>query len=115
MNTAKSRPTAPAIARGKDYGSSASQTDRPGKQNASSETPAGGANPATLDLLSEFARKGELAQQFGVSERTIERWVRLQILPPPVRLGRTSLHHVPTIQKHLAKKLQPEPARRRRS
>lgn len=66
-------------------------------------------------LLSEYVRKNELAQQFGVSERTIERWVRLRLLPAPVRLGRTSLYHLPTIQEHLAGQLQPERRRRRRS
>jgi predicted DNA-binding transcriptional regulator AlpA len=65
-------------------------------------------------LLSEYARKDELAQQFGVSERTIERWVRLRVLPAPVRLGRTSLYHLPTIQEHLAGQIQPERGRRKR-
>lgn len=53
-------------------------------------------------LLSEYVRKKELATEFDVSERTIERWVRLRLLPAPVRLGRTTLYHVPTVIQHLA-------------
>ncbi len=52
-------------------------------------------------LLSDYARKDELAREFDVSERTIERWVRLRLLPPPIRLGRTALHHIPTLKQHL--------------
>lgn len=53
-------------------------------------------------LLAEFVRKEDLAREFGVSERTIERWVRLRLLPAPIRLGRTSLYHLPTVKKYLA-------------
>ena len=52
-------------------------------------------------LLADFARKEQLAKEFGVSERTIERWVRMRILPKPMRLGRTLLFHIPTIRRHL--------------
>ncbi len=52
-------------------------------------------------LLAEYARKKELAREFDVSERTIERWVRMRLLPAPVRIGRTSLFHVPTVKRHL--------------
>ncbi len=60
--------------------------------------------PLTLtkpSLLSEYARKTDLAREFGVSERTIERWVRLRLLPTPIRLGRTSLYHLPAVRKRL--------------
>ena len=67
------------------------------------------------ELLSEYVRKNELARQFGVSGRTIERWVRLRLIPAPVRLGRTSLYHLPTIQKHLAHQTHGDRGRRSRS
>jgi len=114
MNTAKSRSTDPNIVRGKADEFSAAQTDRPGKPNAGTERRKEETSPAPSDLLAEYVRKDELAQQFGVSERTIERWVRLRLLPAPVRLGRTSLFHLPTIQQHLAGQLQPERRRQRR-
>ena len=53
-------------------------------------------------LLDEYVGKRELAREFGVSKRTIERWVRLRLLPAPVRLGRTALYHIPTLKRHLA-------------
>jgi hypothetical protein len=53
------------------------------------------------DLLTDYVSKADLAQQFGVSVRTVERWVRLRLLPPPVRLGRISLFHVPTLREFL--------------
>ena len=56
---------------------------------------------SSSDLLSDYARKGDLAREFGVSERTIERWVRLRLLPRPVRLGRSRLFHIPTVKQHL--------------
>ena len=68
----------------------------------------------STQVLDEYIRKEDIARQFGRSTRTIERWVRLRLLPAPVRLGRISFHHVPTIKKHLAKQLEPEPRRRRR-
>ncbi len=68
------------------------------------------------DLLSDYANTAELAQSFGVSTRTIDRWIRLRIIPPPVRLGRTALHHIPTIKKHLLEQVDlhgRHPSRRR--
>ncbi len=57
-------------------------------------------------LLDEFVRKKDLAREFDKSERTIERWVRLRLLPAPLRLGRTSLFHLPTVKNHLAKQME---------
>lgn len=53
------------------------------------------------DILTGFVSKERLAEEFGVSPRTIERWIRLRFLPPPVRLGRTTLYHVETVRMHL--------------
>ncbi len=53
-------------------------------------------------LLDEYAPKSDVASAFNVSDRTIERWVRLRLLPAPIKLGRTSLFHIPTIKKALA-------------
>lgn len=65
----------------------------------------GQSNPAGgEDLLADFASKSDLAQRFEVSERTIERWVRMRVLPQPVRLGRTSLFHLPSVQDHLLRR-----------
>ena len=73
------------------------------------------ANSASSDLLAEYLRKDELAEEFGVSTRTIERWVRLRLIPAPVRLGRTSLYNREAVKEHLAKQLGPKRQRRRRS
>lgn len=54
-------------------------------------------------LLSHYVSKKTVAEAFNVSERTIERWVRLRILPAPLRLGRSRLFHLPTIERHLTK------------
>ena len=66
-----------------------------------------------IRLLAEYANKKEVADEFDVSERTIERWVRLRLLPAPVRLGRTSLFHLPTIRRHLDSLSEPAVGRRR--
>lgn len=70
-------------------------------------------NSSDLEILAEYVRKSELAQEFQVSERTIERWVRLRILPAPLKLGRTSLFHLPTVRKHLERQLEPRRPRGR--
>ena len=64
------------------------------------------------DLLRDYVTKHTLAVEFGVSTRTIERWVRLRLLPAPVRLGRTSLYHLPTIWGHLENQEKRTPRRR---
>ncbi len=54
------------------------------------------------NLLLDYVTKKEIAGAFRVSERTIERWVRLRLIPAPVKLGRTNLYHIPTVQRFLA-------------
>ena len=59
-----------------------------------------------MAIIDEYRTKEELAAELGKSPRTIERWVRLGIIPKPVRLGATPYFHVPTIQSWLAKQAQ---------
>jgi len=54
------------------------------------------------DLLVEYMSKEQIAKVFEVSERTVERWVRLRLFPAPLRLGRKRLYHLPTIRRYLA-------------
>ena len=58
-------------------------------------------NDRGFDILDEYALTNELAEEFKKSPRTIERWVRLRLIPPPIPLGRVSLHHIPTLKQHL--------------
>ncbi len=52
-------------------------------------------------LLTGFISKTEMAREFGVSERTVERWVRLRLLPRPLKMGRSILFHRQTLEAHL--------------
>jgi predicted DNA-binding transcriptional regulator AlpA len=72
----------------------------------------GNSETSDTQLLADYLRKDDLAREFGVSARTIERWVRLRILPQPVRLGRTSLYHLPTVRQHLQDSLYAEKSKR---
>ena len=54
-------------------------------------------------LLDEFATKTQVAVFFGVTERTIDRWVRLRTIPQPRKVGRQRLWHLPTLRKSLVK------------
>ena len=60
-------------------------------------------NLEKLSKRAEFADKPDMAQVFNVSERTIERWTRLRVIPQPRRVGRQRLWHIPTLLKSLAK------------
>ena len=60
------------------------------------------ADELPISLLAEYADKATVAKEFGVSTRTIERWVRLRLLPAPVSIGRSRLFHRSTIQEFLA-------------
>ena len=69
-------------------------------------------------LLSEFVSKAEVAQEFSVSERTVERWVRLRLLPKPLKMGRSILFHRDALKAHFLARLEepdsPERGPRRR-
>ena len=60
-------------------------------------------NAENSKLLGDYMREDELAREFEVCPRTIQRWVRLRLLPAPVKLGRSTLFHVPSLRIHLAK------------
>ena len=53
-------------------------------------------------LLQDFVTKAELAKKFGVTTRTVDRWVRLRQIPSPLKIGRQRLWHRPTVNKLLA-------------
>ena len=61
---------------------------------------------ASGKLLEDYVRPAELAHEFDCSERTIDRWVRRGLLPPPIKLGRMALFHVPTVREHFLRKAQ---------
>ena len=54
-------------------------------------------------LFEQFATKQQVAELFGVTPRTIERWVRLRTIPQPRRVGRQRLFYLPEMRKALAK------------
>jgi predicted DNA-binding transcriptional regulator AlpA len=53
-------------------------------------------------VLEDFANKAQVAEFFGVTERTVDRWVRLRAIPQPRKVGRQRLWHLPTLRKSLA-------------
>jgi len=57
-------------------------------------------------ILSGFITKAEIAQELGVSERTVERWVRLRLLPQPLKMGRSSLFHREALKEHLLARME---------
>lgn len=77
-------------------------------------TAAYGSAPASSALLEDYVSKDQIAREFGVSERTIDRWVQTRLLPPPVKLGRLRLFHVPTIKRRLAARADPKTGLRSR-
>jgi predicted DNA-binding transcriptional regulator AlpA len=67
-------------------------------------------------VLEGFLRREELAQQFGLSPRTIDRWEALRAGPPRVRVGRTILYRIEAVREWLlSREQQAFPPRRRRS
>ena len=67
-------------------------------------------------LLNGYLRREELANQLGVSARTIDRWHTLRCGPPRVSVGRTVLFNIQSVREWLVnQERQALPARRRRS
>jgi predicted DNA-binding transcriptional regulator AlpA len=72
-------------------------------------------SPASV-LLSGYLRREELAQQFGLSTRTIDRWEALKEGPPRVSIGRTILYNVESVREWLStREKRPMPRRKRRA
>lgn len=67
-------------------------------------------------ILEGYLRREELAQQFGLSPRTIDRWEALRQGPPRVCVGRTILYNIESVREWLRSREQRAfPARGRRS
>src|ERR1035438_4811937 len=82
-----------------------------------SSTPSSQTLPSKLKLvLDGFLRREELAQQLGLSPRTIDRWEALRKGPPRVCVGRTILYNIDSVREWLiSREQQAVPAMRRRS
>ena len=52
-------------------------------------------------LLDGYLRREELAQQLGVSPRTIDRWQTSRCGPPRVAIGRTILYNADSVREWL--------------
>lgn len=57
--------------------------------------------PLTPLVLEGYLRREELAQQFGLSPRTIDRWEALRQGPPRVCVGRTVLFNIQSVREWL--------------
>lgn len=55
-------------------------------------------------VLAGYLTKEQLAQQLGISPRTLARWELLRQGPPRVALGRTVLYRVESVHQWLAAK-----------
>jgi len=65
-------------------------------------------------LLDGYVRREELAQQLGVSARTIDRWHMLRSGPPRVAVGRTILYNIQSVHEWLlSREQQPFTVKRR--
>jgi predicted DNA-binding transcriptional regulator AlpA len=72
--------------------------------------------PLARLVLEGFLRRDELAQQLGLSPRTIDRWESLRQGPPRVSVGRTILYNIQSVREWLlSREQQPFPTKRRRS
>jgi predicted DNA-binding transcriptional regulator AlpA len=65
-------------------------------------------------VLDGFLRREELAQQLGLSPRTIDRWDALRQGPPRVSVGRTILYNIESVREWLrSQERQPVSMKRR--
>lgn len=71
--------------------------------------------PVTRLVLEGYLRREELAEQFGLSPRTIDRWEALRKGPPRVCVGRTILYNIQSVREWLViQERRAFPAKRRR-
>lgn len=64
-------------------------------------------------ILDGFLRREDLAQQLGLSPRTIDRWEALRKGPPRVCIGRTILYNVESVREWLRSNERQPTVRRR--
>jgi predicted DNA-binding transcriptional regulator AlpA len=64
---------------------------------SSAQTASVEASPSQQVLLEGYLRRDELAQQLGVSARTIDRWHNLRSGPPRIAIGRTILYRLESV------------------
>ena len=53
-------------------------------------------------VLQGYLRREELAQQFGLSTRTIDRWEARRQGPPRITVGRTILYNIESVREWLS-------------
>lgn len=66
--------------------------------------------PTTRLLLDGFLSREQLAQQLGLSLRTIDRWEALHKGPPRVCVGRTILYNTESVREWLRTREKASPA-----
>src|SRR5580658_8558223 len=71
--------------------------------------------PITRLVLAGYLRREELAEQFGLSPRTIDRWEALRIGPPRVCVGRTILFNLESVRQWLLSREQQATTVKRRA
>ena|ERR1035437_11167923 len=72
--------------------------------------------PVARLVLEGFLRREELAKQFSLNVRTLDRWEALRIGPPRVCVGRTILYNIQSVREWLdSLEHQAFPTKRRRS
>ena len=68
---------------------------------------------ATKDVLDGYLTKADLAQQFGKSERTLDRWAALRTGPPRTVIGQTTLYDIEGVRAWLRDQRENRPQRRK--
>ena len=53
-------------------------------------------------ILAGYLRREELARQFGISTRTVDRWEAMRMGPPRIAVGRTILYNIESVREWLA-------------
>ena len=61
---------------------------------------------AVKPILAEYLGEEDLADEIGLTSRTLRRWHVLRIGPPRTVIGRKVLYHVPSFRKWLQERQQ---------